>query len=198
MSTLNQEKPQKDDSTEPQKITQEASNTTYNNTRKTRTAEKSASPISFEEWLQSQLFEYRQSKRPDENDCYPDVWYSPDGKQLTSSQVAKLRRDYTKSNAPQRPQDDSGRVLTEQVGKVLDWISFDFQNAFGEVPLFNNKDKEMIRNLIKRTSFDFVKEYGRWFFSDPQVPDKFKVGVTAFCSTNFINQYKSQKHGRSL
>lgn len=100
-------------------------NTIYNNTSNHVVASKNSFASTIPELLESKGFYLAQSKKPDENDCYPDVWYTPQGKPATKSELAKVEHEFKQATEP-TPKAD------ERPDKIIGiWNSYPNANAMG-------------------------------------------------------------------
>lgn len=160
---------------------------------KTDTPSQKKEPIGFEGWMEDQGYQWLQRASPAADDTYPDSWHDKWGKLLSPSKLGALEREWKRSVAPKKEVSPEEVGLTHQVLKVIGWIQEDFRANFDAEMTVTAKDKVMVRGLIKREGYEFVKEYGQWFFSSDEVPSKFKASIKAFCSSTFINQFKANQ-----
>lgn len=110
--------------TEPYFTPELPASITYNN-KLDIVASKNSFASTLPELLEQKGFYLAQSKKPDENDCYPDVWYTPQGKPATKSELAKVEREFKQATEP-APKAD------ERPDKIIGiWNSYPNANAIG-------------------------------------------------------------------
>ena len=149
--------------------------------------------VSFEKWVAEELGWSTDSGGEAPDGSFPDIMVDDHGRPVKKAQLKSARAAYLKAYPP-LPKAVPSSV--REVQQVIDWISYDLQREFGTPPVFGVNERVILASLIKRQGFQFVKEYGRWFFQNPDIPAKFKFGVKSFASNSFINQYLAAKNGR--
>ena len=141
---------------------------------------------SFEVWMEGQGFRTIPGTVETAEGVYPDVWGDEEGVKLPLARLRGLRNAYKRIQpAPPSPINP----INDYTGKLVDLISNDLKKQYGSAPIFGRDDKIILASLIKRTSWDFVRKYGKWFFRNEKIDKKFKYGVKAFASNDFINRF---------
>lgn len=142
-------------------------------------------PTTFDEWMKSKG--YCLVDGPEvPNGSFPDVWGTEDGIRLRPNQLRALQKEHERLK-PRTPTPTP--VLAQNTSKLIDLISEELKNQYGAAPIFGKEDRQILGNLIKRQSFDFVKQYGKWFFRSEKIEKRYKYGVKAFASNDFINRF---------
>jgi hypothetical protein len=147
-------------------------------------------PLTFEEYMES--LGYHRDSFVDSENHVSEWWENGDGVRLPKREVTSHHGAYKRNQG--HPSAESQPLKTEfgDTEKLLTMIKGVLEREYGNAPLFDSKDKMMLRQFIKRHPKELIRAYAQWYFVDSSIEKKWRFSLSAFTSTKFINQFLAE------